>query len=221
VRCRHLIRNRFSRWMRAGLVCLTLLGFAVGTVGIPVPVPVPTGPNPEQFICQGHGCGCQTAEHCWKACCCFSPKKRLEWAAKNQVEMPVALVDQLLDDAEEKSGNSLCAAPSHLAGSQSGHRANRNSPDVAADSDVTTEQRPARQSGSSASKEHSDGVTWYSVILARKCQGAGSTLLLLSDPLSVPEPSVGWQTPEFTQSLPPESEPLLCSLFWTPPVPPG
>jgi hypothetical protein len=218
---RYLIRNRFSRWGRVGLICLTLLGFAIGTVGIPLPVPVPSGPNPEQFICQGHGCGCQTAEHCWKACCCFSPKKRLEWAAKHEIEMPFALVDQLLDDAEKKPGEPLCAAPSLLAGSDT-HRLTKLAPsDGAAKADRPSKHRPARQKGSSDSQKNSDGVTWYSVILARKCQGAGSTLLLLSDPLSVPATSDDWQTPEFTQSLVPESEPLLCSLFWTPPVPPG
>lgn len=218
-RC-HLIRIRFSRWGRVGLVCLTLLGFAIGTVGIPVPVPVPTGSNPEQFICQGHGCGCQTAEHCWRACCCFSPKKRLEWAAKNQVAMPVALMDQLLEDADDSSGNSLCAAPSRLGASGSRGLAQQNRPNAAKPGDTST-PRPARHSGSSGSNENSHSVTWYSVILARKCQGAGSTLLLLSDPLSVPASPDDWQAPEFTQSLAPEAEPRLCSLFWTPPVPPG
>ena len=218
---RHLIRNQFSRWGHVGLVCLTLLGFAIGTVGIPMPVPVSSGPNPEQFICQGHGCGCQTAEHCWKSCCCFSPKKRLEWAAKHEIEMPVALVDQLLSDTEEKPGESLCAAPSLLADSDPHQLAGLNTSEHPSESDHQTKRRPVHHRDPSDSEEDSDGVTWYSVILAKKCQGADSTLLLLSDPLSVPAPRTDWQTAEIAQRLIPESEPLLCSLTWAPPVPPG
>ncbi|MBI1314114.1 hypothetical protein GC176_22700 [bacterium] len=226
MRFRLLTGNRINRWSRSGLVGLTLIGFAIGTVGIPVPVSVVESSNTGQFICQGHGCGCQTAANCWKSCCCFSPKKRLEWAAKNQVQVSDTLADHLRRDAADDERSAVCASPSlvtevvsaGLRSTEPQRELTQSSPTLGGGS-LTAAESPLSDSKKRRGKR--DGVTWYSVILARKCQGVGSTLLLISDPLSVPALRDDWQVPENVQRLAPESEPLLCSLVWTPPVPPG
>ena len=54
------------------------------------------------YPCQGHQCGCRSAEECWSHCCCFTPSQRLAWAAANRVDPPAELNDALLaeDDAD-------------------------------------------------------------------------------------------------------------------------
>src|SRR5262249_36229142 len=38
--------------------------------------------------CQGHPCGCRSAEDCWQHCCCLSPEERWAWARAHDVEPP-------------------------------------------------------------------------------------------------------------------------------------
>ena len=51
----------------------------------PISSAVPGGP----FPCQGHRCGCVSAEQCWGHCCCFTPEQRLAWAAANRSIRPL------------------------------------------------------------------------------------------------------------------------------------
>lgn len=56
---------------------ITLAAWCGLTIGLPVPTRVPAGGSAgkvEAFPCQGHNCGCVTAEMCRRACCCF-PKR--------------------------------------------------------------------------------------------------------------------------------------------------
>jgi hypothetical protein len=81
-----------ARIFRVLAISLTLIGFVVSTVGIPVPVPkTPSGDGP-RFMCEGHGCGCGSASQCWNDCCCFSKAERLAWAAERDVEVPASLL---------------------------------------------------------------------------------------------------------------------------------
>jgi hypothetical protein len=73
-----------TRRLVAGAALLAYL--AVG-VGVPLPVP-PIKNHTQPFPCQDHPCGCQTAEQCWRHCCCFTPEERLAWARAHGVEPP-------------------------------------------------------------------------------------------------------------------------------------
>lgn len=53
------------------------------------------------FPCQDRPCGCGTAEQCWRACCCFSHKEKMDWARRNGVTPPAP--ETLIVDAS--SGN--------------------------------------------------------------------------------------------------------------------
>jgi hypothetical protein len=66
---------------------LTLVAYLLTALGVPLPA-VARKATDEPFPCQDHPCGCQTAEQCWRACCCFSPEERLAWARAHQVEPP-------------------------------------------------------------------------------------------------------------------------------------
>lgn len=53
------------------------------------------------FPCQDRPCGCGTAEQCWRACCCFSHKEKIDWARKNGVTPPAP--ETLLVDASSEN----------------------------------------------------------------------------------------------------------------------
>jgi hypothetical protein len=79
---------------RAG-AALALLAYLAATLGFALPHPVRKSGRP--FPCQHHLCGCQTAEQCWRHCCCYSPEERRDWARKNNVPVPA--------DAEQPATN--------------------------------------------------------------------------------------------------------------------
>jgi hypothetical protein len=59
------------------------------TTIIGVPLPAHAGKDTgEKYPCQGHPCGCATAEECWRHCCCFSPEQKLAWARQHGVTPP-------------------------------------------------------------------------------------------------------------------------------------
>jgi hypothetical protein len=83
---RNLLRNRRDVSRRA--LSSALIGaYAIVAVGIPLPTnrPVKSG---ELFPCSGCPCGCDSAEHCWRSCCCHTLAERLAWAEDHGVKPP-------------------------------------------------------------------------------------------------------------------------------------
>ncbi|MAT68621.1 MAG: hypothetical protein CMJ58_03780 [Planctomycetaceae bacterium] len=73
----------------------TLVSGWFTAVALGVPLPAPTAPvrSGERFPCESCGCGCATAEHCWRDCCCFAPAERLSWARREGVRPPQFALD--------------------------------------------------------------------------------------------------------------------------------
>jgi hypothetical protein len=66
------------------LYCLrfsVLLGYLAGQFGIPIP-PIRTAISTEDFPCQGHQCGCMSAEQCRTSCCCVLKPKSVTRRSK-------------------------------------------------------------------------------------------------------------------------------------------
>lgn len=38
-------------------------------------------------------CGCDSAEQCWRSCCCFTNQQKVVWAKKHSVSLPSYVVD--------------------------------------------------------------------------------------------------------------------------------
>ncbi len=90
-----------GRWLAPVLA----LAYVMAMIGLPWPTfSAVRGAAP--FPCQGHQCGCHSAEECWGHCCCFTPAQRLAWAAANQVEPPAELIAAVSNHDEDE----------HLAG---------------------------------------------------------------------------------------------------------
>ncbi len=69
-----------ARWTAA-------IAYTVLALGIPLPMPVGKA-SKEAYPCMNHHCGCQTAEQCWRNCCCMTLEERLIWARENHVRPP-------------------------------------------------------------------------------------------------------------------------------------
>jgi hypothetical protein len=83
---------------RRCLAPVLALAYVMAMVGAPWPTPTASR-DTTPFPCQGHRCGCLSAEQCWGHCCCFTPEQQLAWAAANQVEPPAELAAAVSGDA--------------------------------------------------------------------------------------------------------------------------
>lgn len=79
-------RIQFIR--RRILVGLCVIAHLAVTTGFPVPRRGETKVESAPFPCQHHQCGCRSADHCWKSCCCMSMREKLAWASANGVKPP-------------------------------------------------------------------------------------------------------------------------------------
>ncbi len=109
-------RARFRR-SRQGFALVALMQYALLCTGVTVPLPaLPIGGKP--FPCQHHNCGCNTAEQCWRSCCCMTPEQRLEWARENGVTPPDNIMAQLVKLRTPKPKCSHCCSAKHDDASQ-------------------------------------------------------------------------------------------------------
>ncbi len=63
-----------ARWIAA-------IAYTVLALGIPLPVPMGKA-GKEAYPCMNHHCGCQSAEQCWRNCCCMTLEERLFWRGR-------------------------------------------------------------------------------------------------------------------------------------------
>lgn len=73
--------------LRKLLAVVALFAYLTATSGFAFSV-LPRKGRGQPFPCQDHACGCQSAEECWRHCCCFSPEERWAWAEQHGVEPP-------------------------------------------------------------------------------------------------------------------------------------
>jgi hypothetical protein len=67
--------------------CVALVSYLATAVGFPLPR-LANKDHSQPFPCQDHPCGCQTAEQCWRHCCCFTPLERFAWAKTHHIGPP-------------------------------------------------------------------------------------------------------------------------------------
>jgi len=189
--------SRSTRAHRLGVI-VALCAYCLSIFGFPLPAAAPRKEADQPFPCQNHPCGCQTAEQCWRHCCCFTPEERWAWARAHGVQPPAYAerpacsgwrTTPLRAQAETKAPAADCACCS----------AHHEPPP------------PPPPPGSN--------VRWVLGVSALGCQGF-STFWIGSAAALPPVAAVAWN-PErgFAETLGhPESR--LCFLRHTPPVPP-
>ncbi len=150
---------RLLRMPLRPLVWLALTVYLASSAGLPLPT-VQTAASQERFPCQGHGCGCPDAEHCWRQCCCFTHEQKLAWARRNGITPPARLLAQQAPPksccSAQRTTHACCATPAAKSCCQ------------------------PRSVAKSATK-----VVWQSGLRAQRCRGQ-ATGWLLCEPGVVP-----------------------------------
>jgi hypothetical protein len=98
--CSRLRKFAFSTGYRPMLAVLLALAYLVTAVGLRIPGAVASR-QVTPFPCQGHQCGCRSAEQCWSHCCCFTASQRLAWAVEHQISPPVELTEALAAESHD------------------------------------------------------------------------------------------------------------------------
>ena len=146
---------------------LALLAYVASVVGYPLPLPAAVEQDDRTpFPCQGHACGCNSAQQCWESCCCYTPAERLAWIRQHDVSVPAATLQALnAAAAEEAPATKSCC-----------HRTQDHLADDGCGDDCQHDHDPAHPAPQG---EHRSGIVWVNGIQAQKCQGL-TTLWLVS-----------------------------------------
>lgn len=206
---------------------LSLVVYFAAAFGLPVPETLAAGP----FPCQFHGCGCRSADQCWRSCCCYSVEEKLAWAHRHGVTPPDFV-------AEAVPAGDCCSASQTTtrepALSDRSHRRNCCSTELAdvcedrlaeADAGAPPVANQCCSTAPSSQGHHAPrqrgGVEWAPGFNVLQCQGLGSAWMAIIDVIAPPPPVLEYQV-----SLPfcgrlTASGPLLSTLAHIPATPPG
>jgi hypothetical protein len=225
-------RPRFWRTLRYRLsVAGICLAYLLVALDIPLPASVHKDAS-EPFPCQNHPCGCQTAEQCWRHCCCFTAEERWAWARAHGVEPPAYAEKPSEGRAatvrERECCRSLTVAahpsPAGWNTAKLRDRATQNTEQAAKSCCRTSAKRsaccqttsdhPAKQPPAKSGR-----VRWGTVLAAWQCQGGTTLWVSVGAVLPVFPP------PEWHPDWPPPSHLALtnaiaCSVPRTPLAPP-
>src|SRR5438132_6551133 len=104
-------RNTFWRRLTRKL-CTLLALVSYLAVGVGLPLPAHAHKDRSQpFPCQDHLCGCQSAEECWRHCCCFTPEQRWAWAEAHHVVPPAYAERPSPPDEQSEPGRQGSGTP--------------------------------------------------------------------------------------------------------------
>lgn len=194
-------RTKFQLRDALTVVVTTLLAAWYAAIVIGVPLPGPKKLISERFPCENCHCGCDSAEHCWRNCCCHTLAERLEWAEREGVEPPT-FVRVEVELARKKPLSPCCAKRLAATGT---------SPSCCS----------AKSNGCCATREQTQSSESSYVLgwKAMACKGVG-----LQWTSAVPAiPIEPWQTPELpvrVEWLASMPRPALPSVYDAPSVPP-
>ncbi|HEY7157642.1 MAG TPA: hypothetical protein VH575_27045, partial [Gemmataceae bacterium] len=166
---RAFTRLRFWRALRYRL-CVTGVGVAYLLAALDIPLPASVHKDTSQpFPCQNHPCGCQTAEQCWRHCCCFTPEQRWAWAREHGVEPPAYAEKPIEKPAENPAPQGWNTVKLRDRAKQETKPAAKSCCRASAPRSSccrTTSDRPAKQTPAKSGR-----VRWGTVLSAWQCQG--------------------------------------------------
>ena len=125
--------------------------------GVALPCPAAAAASHERFPCESCGCGCTTAEHCWRNCCCYTNQEKVAWARENGVAVP----EYVAAAAEREQASASKPKCPHCAG--------RVGPEAGACSAPAGTGHDPRGAGNKTPR--AAGLRWIDVA---RCHGAAS-----------------------------------------------
>jgi hypothetical protein len=173
------------RSWRTSVAALAIVGYVASVVGYPA-MPARHGPLGVAYPCEHHRCGCASAEHCWRDCCCFTLDERLAWAARRDVAPPAEIAPRKAAVSRSHSApRPCCASTSSVC------HAVEHGPSQRALSDC--EPRPSKSCCAKTENKRVAPIRWIVGIQARGCHGEGTHWIAFSSPIAPPPPRVSWQ----------------------------
>ena len=242
------MRFRSRTFWRA--VARRLIGLSVLLSLCAVLLPLPLAPllHPgtgkdlsKPFPCQKRACGCQSADQCWKKCCCFTNSQKVAWARANKITLPDFVL--VAAKTEESRDTKLCKLKlcetktseliTNHPDAKSGHcelqatssvpcctRKAQNALMRRCCEDKLCKHARCTSSEAASNSDQRRSAKWILTMIAAECQGQG--MFLLNLPLVV---VAEWSTipappqRERADIRRPESERLSTGSL-TPPTPP-
>jgi hypothetical protein len=190
-------------WRRRLVWALIAHQLVVGT-GATLACPLSAAGAAESFPCQTCGCGCRSAEQCWRQCCCFTNREKVAWARRHRVVVPAAAMAA----ADQEAAVAQAAPCTHCG--------------RGATSPAATSQRTGppggREEGAAGDGHRPGGVCWLSVLRCHRLGAYGQLaevswtgqeppgLLMILLPLGHIEPGP-FLTPPFSRPAPPTPPP--------------
>jgi hypothetical protein len=181
----------------------SVAGMCLVYLFITLEIPLPAAIHKESdqpFPCQKHLCGCQTAEQCWRHCCCFTAEERWAWARAHDIEPP---------DFSEKPSADPVKVEEPVADQgwntvKLRDRARGEESPVAQSCCTAQVQRGSCCSSTAANNQKSSApkserVRWGSTLAASRCHGYATLWINVGAVLPIP-PHSEW-TPDW---VPPE-----------------
>lgn len=181
---------------RRFVALLTTAAYLLVCTGLPMPLVVASveavgkaGAQP--FPCQGHRCGCRTAEQCWKSCCCMSDLEKRMWAERNRVPLPDYLISQSSVVAEVSVPSDRTTAPVRSCCKKSSGRSPAKPStcgDCPTEAVAKSSGKAVCSSPATAAAATEEDVQWVSYLASQRCSG-GATDVWTGGPTSLPAAS--------------------------------
>ncbi len=200
-------RLRLWRGLRYRL-CVMGVCLAYLLVALEIPLPVFVHKDSSQpFPCQDHACGCQSAEQCWRSCCCFTAEERWAWARAHDVQPP-AYAEKPAERPAAQGWNTVKKRFHSLSGGRQppescvsrGADAPRSAglakSCCGAEAKHAACCQPAADQSAKSSPPKSDRFRWITTMAAWRCQGY-STLWVSAGAVLLVPPLAAW-TPDWT-----------------------
>ncbi|QDV49050.1 hypothetical protein [Gimesia fumaroli] len=149
---------------------LVLVSFCASFVPLPVASRSPVEKDQSAaYPCQNRPCGCQSAEACWKGCCCFTNQEKVAWAEANGVTPPTYVIAA----AARESADSVCKAGGCCSKTKSA-KASELIPTASKTKGCcsSSHSQPANVPAVKATEEESE-TQFVIGVFVQKCQGQG------------------------------------------------
>lgn len=206
-------RNGFWRSLPRRLgTGLVLFAYLATVIGFPVAA-APPKKGGQPFPCQDHLCGCQSAEECWRHCCCFTPQERWAWARAHHVQPP-PYAEKPGNPAPDPDEGVAEAHPAHSCC----HHGDASSPCCGEPAKAGSCRHQAGRPAKPAARPARPAVPWGIGFLALKCKGLST--LWVSAGAVLPAPVLTWNPGLSPGDWLSDSAPALPGLSPCPPDPP-
>ncbi len=191
-----------GRWLRASFIGSLAAIYVVVAAGVPLPKISRSATSGERFPCESCDCGCDSAEHCWRSCCCHTLAERLAWAKENGVTPPDFALAAARDADLDSGGRPLAAKAVRVVMATKSCCTHQHEHDCCKSATATRACCNSRRSSPTNSRESAAIVAWR----ALGCRGqslhwlaAVPTLIAIDLTLCDQMPLVAWLGPHSSE----------------------